>query len=162
MKRVFLVAVLPLVLAMSATAAAQEYPPSEGDLEVSDSTVTPGGTITVEGTGCEADSDVTITFDDDEIDATTADGDGAFSESVDVPDDASEGTHTLEATCPDADGTGNRVLGIQITVSDEGGLAATGSSSTVPLTLVGAGIALLGVVLVVVVRQRSGAKHDAL
>ena len=159
------VALCLLLLVVPAVAAAQQYPPEQGTAQVSDSSVTPGGTTTISGSGCAASAPVTIAFDGGQIDQGTADATGAFSEDVTIPSDASAGSHTLSASCSDADG-GTLVLSSTITVeggaapgpaagpTTGGGLPATGNDSTVPLTRVAMMLVVVGSAFVVLARRR--------
>src|SRR3954454_47385 len=75
---------VPLALvfvALPALAAAQSYPPEQGTLQVSDSTVAPGQQVNVSGNGYAAGTTVTITFQSDPVTvgSATTDASGAFS-----------------------------------------------------------------------------------
>lgn len=122
------------------TAVAQEYPISEGELIVSDSTVAPGSTITVSGEGFAAGAEVTITIGSDRVELARVDADaaGRFIATVTIPANITPGTRTVEAS-GEAAGAGTLVLSSEIVI--EGDLPFTGTS--VPLGLFAAGAVLL-------------------
>jgi LPXTG-motif cell wall-anchored protein len=123
---------------------------------VSDSTPSAGQLVTVSGSGASDGGSVSATLDEEQIGTGTADSQGDFSFEATIPSDAS-GTETLAVSC----GTGNGVFPLTITVagaeesSDAADLPSTGSSSTVPMALVGLGALAGGTVLVGVARKRS-------
>jgi len=150
------------MLALFAGSASAQYEPT-GSQVLSDTTVRPGDTITVSGTGCPANASVTTTFDRSTVlGSTTAGSDGTFSLSVTIPSDAVPGRHTITSTC------GDLVLSSTITVlgastgtggstgtgTGGGALPRTGTNSTVPLTQIGVGLLAIGGVLMIVARKR--------
>jgi LPXTG-motif cell wall-anchored protein len=118
----------------------------------SDTTPTPGQTITVTGSGCPANSPVNFFFDDQAAGSTTADGNGDFSGQATVPSNASSGTHTVTAQC------GAVVMGFQVEVSPAGTAAAaiprTGSSTTIPLASIALALLAVGGLFVLFARRR--------
>ncbi len=140
---------------MSVPAFAQDYPGEPSPLEVSDSTVSAGGTTTLSGSGCGADEAVSITLAGDEIGSTTADSTGAFSAAVTIPSSTPAGTYTLAASC------GGSVVGTTtITVSGSGSGAESGSTlpftgaNVLPGLGIGLGLVVAGGVLLWSVRRR--------
>ena len=143
-----------LLLLAAAPAAAQEYPPTGGNLEVSSGTVAPGGKVVVSGRGCASTAAVAFAIDAAGAGDTTADAAGAFSGEVTVPSNAA-GSIEITATCDEADGG---VLSLTATVSIQSagsGLPFTGASNTFPTTLAALGVLVLGTGLVLVARRRS-------
>ena len=139
-KRLLMVGVVVLT-ALAAPAAAQQYPPAVNSLTVSDTTPTPGQTISIEGRTFAAGSTTTVAL-------TT------------VP--VTLGSHTLTATGPAPDGT-TLSLSLTLNVVAAGGsgsgtgsgpLPNTGSDSSIPLAQVGLGLAALGGVVVALAGRR--------
>ena len=159
-RRILMLAVL--LVAVPAAASAQEYPPQQGQATVSDSSVPPGGTFTISGSGCAPSTTVALGFDNDAQGQTTADGSGAFSGPVTVPADAAPGQHTAQAVCETSEGE-TLVLSAAITVegaeaprgtAGTGALPATGQDSSVPLTKIAVMLVLVGGAFVVAARRR--------
>jgi LPXTG-motif cell wall-anchored protein len=136
----------PTVTQQDVTPAPTQYPPN-GGITVDQPTITPGGTETFRGTGCQANETLTVLFDGTVIGTITANANGDFAGSVTIPKTAAPGTHTLTvkgSVC---------VLNATITVS--GALAFTGSSShTSTYVLLGIAAIMVGMVLVVGARRR--------
>jgi hypothetical protein len=99
-------------------------------LVLSPSSIPPGGTTTVTGTGCPAHSAVAVAVDGNQVSTTTADIQGRFSMHV-SPGNLSVGQHRITATC------GSTVLSTTLNV------VVTTASSGSPI--VGAGAAAFGV-----------------
>lgn len=170
-------AVMAMLTLGAAAAQAQQYPVQQGNLQVNDTTVTPGQPVVISGDGCAPNSQVVITFDTTVLATINANGQGAFSTTVTIPSDASNGQHTLRASCTTPQG-GARVLSASLTVSGQTagsttttsttaaptttttaavggtGLPRTGASSTAPLTAAGIGLVAAGSVAVVASRRR--------
>jgi hypothetical protein len=165
---------LAVVLGAATSAMAQSYPPAPRPLTISDSSVVPGQPVTVSGEGAEPGAIVTITFASDPVvvATTTAAGDGTFSASFTVPDNARAGLHTVTAT------SGGVVLGT-VTVrvlaaatatsrptetetaeSAESELAFTGLNMLLKVG-VGLGMILVGAVLLLAVRRRRATSASA-
>src|ERR687898_169530 len=83
-KRIVRAAVIALVLA-AAPAAAQQYPPAENSLIISDTTPTPGQTISIQAKTFTADSEVTVTLDSAHLGTATADAGGVAGLSATIP-----------------------------------------------------------------------------
>jgi MYXO-CTERM domain-containing protein len=94
---------------------------------------------------------VTISFDGQPVGTTTAGPTGAFSTTITVPAGAKAGKHSITSS-----GTGC-VLAANFTVPGSG-VAFTGSN-VLGLSEAGAGLALLGAVLVFVTRRRRELSH---
>ncbi|MGH9013414.1 MAG: LPXTG cell wall anchor domain-containing protein [Acidimicrobiia bacterium] len=150
-----------LLSLLGAPALAQEYPPT-GSLTVSDSTVTPGQTITASGTGCAPGASVTFTLDPGgtTLATTTADSSGGFSAQVTIPVGTAPGTYTLAAACPPV------VLNTTITVqapaqaAEAGALPTTGSDSTTPAVWIALALLAFGTTMVVGARRRATVRHS--
>ncbi|HEX9993981.1 MAG TPA: hypothetical protein VGB14_13715 [Acidimicrobiales bacterium] len=100
-------------------------------------TVSPGEVIEVSGTGCAPGDEVVIALDGETLKVVTADADGSFTATVQIPPDTSLGLHTLTATC-----SGGVVLTLTLNVVASGTLPITGSSDRTGL-IVGIGAALI-------------------
>lgn len=130
-------------LLLGASAGAQTYSQSEGSLDVAESAVEAGETVTVSGDGFAPGSEVEIvlTSGGDTVLATaTADDDGAISVEVPIPE-GFNGDGVLFARGSSADG-GTRVLGVRISGGAISQLAFTGASSN-SLWLVAGAIGLV-------------------
>jgi len=151
------VSVATLALGVSAAGAA-EYPPSSASASASASTVSPGGTLTITGSGCLANSEVSMTLLSDPVSLglVTANAGGAFSTAVTIPADTPAGAHTIVVACTGADGnavTQNIAIAVAASASRSDTLPRTGSDSP-PVILIGAGLLLVGGVLAVAARRR--------
>ncbi|MCC5949091.1 MAG: hypothetical protein JJT89_11600 [Nitriliruptoraceae bacterium] len=91
-----------------------EVPELDGPLELSATTIEPGGALLLAGDGFGEEETVTIVLYSDPVVLATSDtdGDGVLSAEVTIPEDTEPGTHTVVAFGAD------RVLGTVITVSD--------------------------------------------
>jgi hypothetical protein len=155
-----------LVIAVPTAAAAQEYPTTrEESLTVSDSSLAPGDSLSIEGRGFAPGSSATATLFSApmEVGTFTADGSGTVRGEVTIPPSTSPGEHRLELAGSGADG-GPLVLSAQLTITGEGGgsgsrqsggggFAFTGTSITA-LIVAGTLLAGLGAGAVVVSRRR--------
>jgi LPXTG-motif cell wall-anchored protein len=136
-----------LVVAMAGTAHAQ-YVPGEPGIIVDPSSVTVGGTIEVQGSGCPRDVDVNI-YVGDVVVATThtgpADGTGSFDvKGIVLPSSIGPGEYLVHARCGDLDLTAVlTVTAVPVTIaSPTANLPTTGSDSG---WLIRAGFALVAV-----------------
>ncbi len=104
-----------------------------------------GGEATTSGYGFAPGTEVTLfSFSTPQkLGVTTVLGDGTFRTVVPIPTDLSVGDHTIQAQGTGSDG-GRRALLAGVRV---GGLAATGSFLTTPLTIAGGVLFLLGMVV---------------
>jgi LPXTG-motif cell wall-anchored protein len=151
LKRMLVVVVaLVGILALAVPARGQQYPPEELFIFVSDTTPTPGQTITVTAGTFAPGSTVTITFrstprvlgedDDDE----GADESGRVVRDVTIPADATLGTHTITASGTAPSGA-PRSLSTTVTVVPAGaGAGAPGAGVGAPGAGVGAAEAGVG------------------
>jgi hypothetical protein len=136
---------------VSSAGAQTSYPPSVLGLQLGPTSGLPGTSVTVSGAGCSAGATVTISFDGQAVGTTTADPTGAFSATITIPAGAKPGAHKITAS-----GTGC-VLGATFTVPGSG-VAFTGAN-VLGLSAAGAGLAVLGAVLVLATRRRREASH---
>lgn len=114
--------------------------------EIPTITVVRGETIDVNGEACAPGATVTVTWDDGTVLGTfTADENGDFTTTITIPANATLGVHLVTATCGDVEQFINvNVLAETVDNVDEGTLARTGSSSTMPLVAIGAAALVLG------------------
>ena len=98
-----LVATLAMTGVM-ATAASAQYVPGQPGIIVDPSTVTVGGQVTVEGSGCPVGATVTIKIGDVVVGTVTAGDDGSFILSnITLPPSIGPGQYTVHALCGDLD-----------------------------------------------------------
>ena len=160
-KRLLIVGVVVLT-ALAAPAAAQQYPPAVNSLTVSDTTPTPGQTISIEGRTFAAGSTATVVLTSDPVTlgSPTADAAGVIALNATIPADTTLGSHTLTATGPAPDGTTLSLsLTLDVVAADgsgtgSGSLPDTGSNSSIPLAQVGLGLAAFGGVVVALAGRR--------
>ncbi len=142
----------------SGVTAPATVPPADGPLTVPGSTVSPGGRITLSGTGFLPGStvDLYVYSAPTKVGTATADANGAFSATVTLPEGLAAGTHHLVAAGVDASGNPRYLVSaVSVAAASSGGsgLAYTGAEP-LPL-LAGAGVLLLaGTALVIVGRRR--------
>jgi LPXTG-motif cell wall-anchored protein len=148
-----LLVVFSFLVAAGATSAGAQtsYPPSVLGLQLSTTSGLPGSPVTVSGTGCSAGATVTIAFDGVSVGTTTAGPTGAFSTTITIPAGAKPGTHSITSS-----GTGC-VLGSTFTVP--GSAVAFTGANVEGLSAAGAGLAILGAVLVFATRRRRKLSH---
>jgi hypothetical protein len=123
---------------------------SQGQGQVSDNTVAPGGTTVFSGGGFGANQSLALELQStpQSLGSTTSDGNGSFSVTVTIPANATPGSHSLVARGAGAGG-GTREVVAGITVT--GTLPATGSEI--------AELSLLGVATVALGRAVSGIRR---
>ena len=162
-------------VAMGATAASAVPPgyslnPSV-NVAVSSSTVAPGGSLTVTGTGWLPASSVSVWIESTPVllkSGVAVDSNSEFTTSVIVPADIEPGPHTIFSTGTTTTGEVGAAASASITVTgstpdDSGGsggsgdnLAATGSN-IIPIAALGGALVATGLGTVVLVRRRSRA-----
>lgn len=158
------------VVALAAPAAAQQYPPAINSLTVSDTTPTPGQTITIEARTCEPGSTVTFFLDSVTLASAVADAAGVATVQATIPAGTPLGAHTITASCPAPDGsTLTQSVAITVVAADGAGAAPggpgsaslprTGQDSSLPLARIGLGLAAIGGVLTAVAAKRRKAAH---
>jgi 5'-nucleotidase len=150
MKRVAMLGLAAAVLMVAAPAYAA-YPPGGPTAAASDTTVTPGQTITVSGSRWLADSTVRLYFDGSFVKTAAVDP-GHFSTPFTVPSSTSVGQHALTVRGTDRNDAPASVT-ILLSVVGSGSLAFTGANVTgwmvvIPLLLI------LGTALMLVGRRR--------
>jgi len=150
---------LTALFLLPSAALAQQYEGETDTLDVSTLEPVPGGAVTISGSGFAPGSDVTITIESTPQTLTTvsADADGAFTATVQIPADLSTGSHMLKATGVTPDGA-TLVLSTEVTVAGTGAeLAETGEG--VPRTVLIVAAALAGVLLLGTVGLFVRARH---
>jgi hypothetical protein len=164
LKRMVVAATVALGL-LAAPAAAQQYPPAQNSLTVSDTTPTPGQTVDITVQTCLPGSSVTVTLDSDQVVLGTAvaDAAGVARLSATIPANTSLGAHTIIAQCTGADGAPLK-LTASITVVAAGGsapgsgaagaLPRTGDDSSLPLARIGLALAAVGGVITAIAAKR--------
>ena len=142
--------------AFAGTAQAQDY--GGCTATASKTTVAPGDTVTISGSGATANGTVTASVNGTSVGSGTASASGTFSFTATIPANVS-GTISVSVNCGGSAG----VEGLTLTVSgtaattSTSGLARTGSSDTFPAAAVG--IALVGaggLALIFARRRRHG------
>jgi LPXTG-motif cell wall-anchored protein len=151
MKRVAVLGLVAAILAVAAPAFAA-YPPGGPTAVASDTTVTPGQTITVSGSRWLADSTVRLSFDGTFV-KTAAVHPGQFSTPFTVPSGANYGQHPLTVTGNDRTGAPASLDILLMVVGSGGSLAFTGANVTGWMVLIPI-VVLLGLAFLFVGRRR--------
>jgi LPXTG-motif cell wall-anchored protein len=159
--------VLLAAVVAPSTAGAQDAPEScavdIGDYEgtavitIDPLTITPGGTVTLTGSGFPPNVIVPLLFNGEQFAAPVTDETGAFSVLFTVPEDIGPGVVSFEAVC------GAFTLSASLTVVEGqippggggGQLPGTGSDSTFELFQLAAALLLTGALLVFLARRQS-------
>jgi LPXTG-motif cell wall-anchored protein len=159
------------VVAMAAPAAAQQYPPAVNSLACSDTTPTPGQTISVEAMTFAGGAEVTFRLapDDVVIATATADAGGVVTTSATIPANTSLGEHTLTASGGAPDGSKlSLTCALTVVAADgadddepSGALPRTGDDSSIPLAKLGLALAAIGGVITAVAAKRRKAAAAA-
>lgn len=162
-----------LVGLAAAPAAAQQYPPGENLITVSDTTPCPGGAVTITAKTFTPGSTVDVRLDGAPLATPTADAEGVITVEATVPDTTPVGSHTITATGPGSDSAPlDLTATIDVTSCDQattttvaaggggGNLPRTGSDGSMTLARIGLGLAALGgVLLAVATKRRRRAAH---
>jgi LPXTG-motif cell wall-anchored protein len=162
------------VVAFAAPAGAQQYPPAVNFLTISDTTPSPGQTITITAQTFAAGSSVTVTLFSDPVvlGSSTADASGRIALQATIPTNTPLGSHTIvvDGTAPDgtplslsaaiqvvpAQGAGGTGGG-----GTSGNLPRTGDDSSIPLAKLGLVLAALGGVVTAIAAKRRKAAAAA-
>jgi LPXTG-motif cell wall-anchored protein len=157
------------VVAFAAPAGAQQYPPAVNSLTISDTTPSPGQTITIVGQTFAQGSSATVTLFSDPVvlGSATADASGIVALQATIPTNTPLGSHTLvvDGTAPDgtplslsasitvvpADGTGTPSGGSGSSSDD---LPRTGDDASLPLAKLGLALAAVGGLITAVAAKR--------
>jgi len=152
------------VLAMAAPAAAQQYPPAVNSLTVSDTTPSPGQTITIQGQTFAEGATATVVLNSDPVTlgSATANAAGQIVLQATIPTDTPLGSHTLVASGQAPNGqTLSLSLAIEVVPAQGGGtgtsggnLPRTGESTSLPLAKVGLGLLAAGGVIYSIAAKR--------
>ena len=143
-------------LTITATAASAQYHHGQPGIIVNPSTTTVGGTVTVQGSGCPANTTVTIKIGDVVVGTVVSDGDGNFVDpNIVLPPSIVPGTYTVHALCGDLDLT--TVLSVSAlaptTTATTGTLPRTGTDAGLWVK-VGLSLVAVGGLLVLATRRR--------
>jgi LPXTG-motif cell wall-anchored protein len=157
------------VVAFAAPAGAQQYPPAVNFITISDTTPSPGQTITIEGQTFAQGSSITVTLFSDPVVLASAAADeaGHIALQATIPTNTPFGSHTLvvDGTAPDgtplslsasiqvvpADGTGTGTGG---SGSGSSNLPRTGDDTSIPLAKLGLALAAIGGLITAVAAKR--------
>jgi hypothetical protein len=158
MRRVLLIAglVTASFFVFAGAARAQDY--GGFSVTASKTTVVPGDTVTISGSGARPNSTVTATINGRSIGLGTASATGTFSFTVTIPSDVA-GAVTVSVT----DGSAANVGSVTLTVASTSveGLARTGSSDAIPATTIAIGLITAGAVALGISRRRRHSKTAA-
>lgn len=153
-----------LTVVAAGPAAAQQYPPAENSLVISDTRPTPGQTISITARTFSPGCPVTVVLDPGGVPLGSgpADAEGVLTLDVTVPEDTELGAHTIVVSCAGLELTGRIVVvAAQAAAAPagppEGALPETGGDS---LPLAQAGVVLLaigGLVTAVATKRRKAA-----
>jgi hypothetical protein len=160
-----LVAAMVVMGLCAAPAAAQQYPPADNSITVSDSSVTRGQTIEITFKTCPPGSEATFVLTSDPVvlGTATADADGVATLSATIPEDTSFGRHTITGTCPDLELSTSIVVVPAAAGGAQGGpggaLPRTGDDTSIPLARLGLALAAAGGVITALAAKRR--KHAA-
>lgn len=160
MFRRMLIGAFALIALVAAPAAAQY------DFSVGPGNVTPGGDVTVSGEGCSAGAEVTITLtllqatraavgESVVVATVTADANGEFNLTFQIPADAVLGRYKVEAFC-DGASVGSAEINVVAPSSGGGGqgtIVRTGSDLN-GLGLLGAGLLTAGGIILIATKSR--------
>jgi LPXTG-motif cell wall-anchored protein len=159
-KRVIALAVV-LVGLMAAPAAAQQYPPATNSITVSDTTPTPGQTVTVTAQTFLAGAEVTVTLFSAPVQLASAqaDGNGVVTVDVTIPANTPLGDHTIVASGQAVDGVLELTAAITVVPAGSGATGAgdlprTGDDTSIPLAKLGIALAAVGGVITAFAAKR--------
>ena len=169
-KRIVALAVMFVALMAAAPATAQQYPPGQNLITVSDTTPCPGQSVTVNAQTFAAGAAVTVKLGDTVVGTPAADASGKVSLEVTIPAGQAQGPVQVSATGPGADNATVTVnAAVDIVACNEtpppttpggggggggGGLPNTGSDTTMTLVRVGVALAALGGLLLAISTKR--------
>jgi hypothetical protein len=169
-KRMVVAAAVTLGL-LAAPAAAQQYPPAQNSLTVSDTTPTPGQTIDITAQTFVSGSTVTLTLDSGPVvlGTPTSDPSGVARQSATIPASTPLGAHTIVAQGTASDDTPlTLTVSINVVAADgsggsgtSGGLPRTGDDTSLPLARIGLALAAAGGVITAVAAKRRKATTAA-
>jgi LPXTG-motif cell wall-anchored protein len=155
---------LVLVAIMAAPVAAQQYPPGNCGLTVSDTTPIPGQTITITAFTFEPNAQVSITLGSNTVvlGTPTANASGVVTLQATIPSDTKLGHHTITATGPSASCAATITAAITVVPKAAAGaggppsgpLPRTGDDTSIPLAKIGLGLAAVGGVLTAFAAKR--------
>jgi len=172
-KRIVALAVMSVALMAAATPAmAQQYPPTENLVTVSDTAPCPGDAVTVTAQTFAPGTTVTVKLGDTVVGTPAADASGKVSLQVTIPAGQAQGAVQVSATGTGGDDASLTVnASVNVVACNEtpptttpgggggggggnGGLPKTGSDSTMTLVRVGVALAAVGGLLLAVSTKR--------
>jgi LPXTG-motif cell wall-anchored protein len=147
-----------LMLVLTPSALAQDYPPGTPGATVSDTTPAPGQPITIIARGFLPAS--TVTFDlfsaPVRLGTAVADSNGTATLTATIPASTPPGVHHIEASGTGANGQPRTVsIAITVTGTQRATVPRTGSNSSLPMAEIGVGALAVGGLLVLMARRRS-------
>jgi LPXTG-motif cell wall-anchored protein len=168
-KRMLVLAVAVVGL-MATPAMAQQYPPGENLITVSDTAPCPGDAVSVSAKTFQAGAAVTVKLGDTVVGTPAAGANGVVELEITIPAGQAQGAVAVTATGPGADGAVSLTASVDVTACNEspattvpagggggaggGDLPRTGSDGTMTLVRVGVALAALGGVLLAVASKR--------
>jgi LPXTG-motif cell wall-anchored protein len=171
-KRIVALAVMFVALMAAAPATAQQYPPADNLVTVSDTTPCPGQAVTVSAQTFAPGTGVTVKLGDTVVGTPTADANGKVSLQVTIPAGQAQGPVQVSATGTGSDDASLTVnASVNVVACNEppptttpagggggngggGGLPRTGSDSTMTLVRVGVALAAAGGLLLAISTKR--------
>lgn len=148
---------LGLALSIGFASPAAAYGPSGTTLATNTSSIGPGGSLIVHGSGFVPNEEITLTLQSAPVilATTTADATGSFSTTVTIPSTTDPGAHTIVATGATGDSatTSITVTGAVVPIATSRGLAFTGADIAA-VSAVGAVALGLGGFLILSSRRR--------
>ncbi len=155
------------VVAFAAPAGAQQYPPAVNFLTISDTTPTPGQTVTITAGTFASGSSVTVTLFSDPVvlASSTADASGRIALQATIPTNTPLGAHTVTVDGTAPDGTPLSLSASIQVVPAEGAagggsgsgssnLPRTGDDTSIPLAKVGLALAAVGGLITAIAAKR--------
>jgi LPXTG-motif cell wall-anchored protein len=169
-KRMLVLAVA-LVGLMATPAMAQQYPPGENLITVSDTAPCPGDAVLVSAKTFQAGAAVTVKLGDTVVGTPAAGANGVVELGISIPAGQAQGAVAVTATGPGAGGEVALTASVDVTACNEspatttpasggggagggGDLPRTGSDGTMTLVRVGVALAALGGVLLAIASKR--------
>jgi LPXTG-motif cell wall-anchored protein len=155
-----------LVALAAVPAAADQYPPDDNALTVSDASPCPGDAVTITAKAYSGSGAVTVTLDQTILGTPTPTADGTATLDATLPEGTSHGSHTITSTGMGLDGEQLSLSStIEVVSCDaaptttvatggSGSLPTTGSNGTLTLLRIGLALAALGGVLLAVATKR--------
>jgi LPXTG-motif cell wall-anchored protein len=135
-----------------------QYPPGQCKAKLSQSSTTPGGHITISGSGFTPGEQVQVQWDDGTVQTVAAGADGTVAAVLTIPTDATPGRHF--AALYGVLSTQYLSAPVAVNASNSGRVPNTGASGIVPMVGAGAGLVLAGGLTLMVVRRRRRPRRE--